>query len=161
MTFPPASIRGLFVAFVLGSVSHTLAQKPFLRTADAATQPSAAAHADLPAEAAYIAENDRAMKKMMKDMSVEPTGDVDKDFVAMMVPHHQGAIDMAVAVLRYGRNEQLKRLAQEIIVTQQEEIAVMRLAVGEPLPPSISSPTQPSKSFDRRPTTPPAARGRS
>jgi hypothetical protein len=58
------------------------------------------------------------------------------------VPHHQGAIDMALAVLRYGRNEQLRRLAQEIIVTQQQEIAAMRLAVGEPLPPSVASPTQ-------------------
>jgi hypothetical protein len=49
---------------------------------------------------------------------------------------------MAVAVLRYGRNEKLRRLAQEIIVTQQEEIAAMRLALDQPLPPSVSSPTQ-------------------
>ena len=94
------------------------------------------------AEAPFLAENDAAMAKMMNEMTVRPTGDVDRDFVAMMVPHHQGAIDMAVAVLRYGRNEQLRRLAQEIIVTQQQEIATMRLAVGEPLPPSTPSPTQ-------------------
>jgi hypothetical protein len=93
-------------------------------------------------EAAYLAENDAAMSKMMNDMTVKPTGDVDRDFVAMMVPHHQGAIDMAVAVLRHGSNEKIRRLAQEIIVTQQEEIAAMRLALGEPLPPAISSPTQ-------------------
>jgi uncharacterized protein (DUF305 family) len=98
------------------------------------------------AEAAYLAENDAAMAKMMNDMTVKPTGDVDRDFVAMMVPHHQGAIDMALAVLRYGRNEQLRRLAQEIIVTQQQEIAAMRLAAGEPLPPSIAAPTQNSPS---------------
>jgi uncharacterized protein (DUF305 family) len=84
------------------------------------------------------------MKKMMSDMAVTPTGDVDADFVAMMVPHHQGAIDMAVAVLRHGRNPQIRRLAQEIIVTQQQEIAAMRLAVGQPLPPSLAAPTQPS-----------------
>jgi uncharacterized protein (DUF305 family) len=95
-------------------------------------------------EAPFLAENEAAMKKMMNDMAVKPTGDVDADFVAMMVPHHQGAIDMAIAVLRYGRNAQIGRLAQEIIVTQQQEIAAMRLAVGEPLPPSIPSPTQPS-----------------
>ena len=94
------------------------------------------------AEAPFLAENDAAMAKMMNEMTVQPTGDVDRDFVAMMVPHHQGAIDMARAVLRYGRNEQLKRLAQEIIVTQQQEIAVMRLAVGEPLPPPIPAPTR-------------------
>src|SRR5258708_25586 len=64
-------------------------------------------------------------------------GDADAAFVAMMIPHHQGAIDMARAELRDGRNEQLRRLAQEIIVTQQEEIAAMRLAVAVS-PPAIS-----------------------
>jgi hypothetical protein len=98
---------------------------------------------DTDGEAAFLAENDVAMNKMMADMTVKPTGDVDRDFVAMMVPHHQGAIDMAQAVLRYGHNEQLRRLAQEIVVTQQQEIAAMRLAVGDPLPPSVASPTQP------------------
>jgi Domain of unknown function (DUF305)/Tripartite tricarboxylate transporter family receptor len=89
-----------------------------------------------------LAENGAAMKKMMGDMAVKPTGDVDADFVAMMVPHHQGAIDMALAVLRYGRNPQIRRLAQEIIVTQQQEIATMRLAVGQPLPSSTPSQLQ-------------------
>jgi len=83
------------------------------------------------------------MKKMMSDMTITPTGDVDSDFVEMMVPHHRGAIDMAVAVLRHGRNAQIKRLAQEIIATQQEEIAAMRLAVGQSLPASLPAPTQP------------------
>lgn len=59
-------------------------------------------------------------------------GDADLEFVAMMVPHHQGAIDMAMAELRHGHNEQLRRLAQEIIVTQRQEIALMRLAIGKP-----------------------------
>ena len=93
-------------------------------------------------EAPFLAENDAAMARMMNEMAVKPTGDIDRDFVAMMVPHHQGAIDMALAVLRHGHNEQIKRLAQEIIVTQQQEIAAMRLAVGEPLPPSTAAPTQ-------------------
>src|SRR6478735_6652665 len=91
-------------------------------------------------EAPYLAENVSAMTKMMIDMGIRPSGDVDADFVAMMVPHHQGAIDMALAVLRYGRNPQIRRLAQEIIVTQKQEIAAMRLAVGRPLPPSKASP---------------------
>jgi uncharacterized protein (DUF305 family) len=98
---------------------------------------------DVGGEALFLAENNTAMKKMMNEMAVRPTGDVDVDFVAMMVPHHQGAIDMAVAVLRYGRNPQIRRLAQETIVTQQQEIAAMRLAVGQPLPPSLAAPTQP------------------
>jgi hypothetical protein len=95
-------------------------------------------------DAPFIAENNAAMAKMMAAMNVKPTGNADEDFVATMVPHHQGAIDMAIAILRYGHNEQLKRLAEEIIVTQQQEIAAMRLAVGEPLPPSVAAPDQPS-----------------
>jgi uncharacterized protein (DUF305 family) len=95
-------------------------------------------------EAEFLAANEAAMGKMMADMTVTPTGDIDRDFVAMMVSHHQGAIDMAQILLRYGKNEQLKRLAQEIIVTQQQEIAAMKLAVGDPLPPSIPSPTRPA-----------------
>jgi len=95
-------------------------------------------------EAPFLQENDAAMAKMMAAMEIKPSGDVDADFVAMMVPHHQGAIDMAQAQLRYGRNEQLRRLAQEIIVTQQQEIVAMRLALGQPLPPSVPSPVLPS-----------------
>jgi uncharacterized protein (DUF305 family) len=85
---------------------------------------------------------------MMVDMGIYPSGDVDRDFVTMMVPHHQGAIDMAQAELRYGHSEQLRRMAQEIIVTQQQEIAAMRLAVGEPLPPSAAAPDQQSSTAD-------------
>jgi Domain of unknown function (DUF305) len=95
-------------------------------------------------EAAYLAENDAAMEKMMMDMSIKPTGDIDADFVAMMVPHHQGAVDMAQAELRYGRNEQLRRIAQEIIVEQLQEITAMHLALGHPLPPSVAAPTRPA-----------------
>jgi hypothetical protein len=89
----------------------------------------------------FHALSERAMATMMTGMDVAPTGDVDHDFVAMMVPHHQGAIDMAVAELTYGKDERLRRIAQEIIVDQQQEIAAMRLALGQPLPPSAPAPT--------------------
>ena len=82
------------------------------------------------------------MNKVTVDLMIKPTGDVDRDFVAMMVPPYQGAIGMAQAVLRDGHNEQLRRLAQVIVVTQRQEIAAMRLVVGEKLPPSVASPTQ-------------------
>jgi hypothetical protein len=94
------------------------------------------------AEAPYLAENVSAMTKMMIDMGIKPSGDVDTDFVAMMAPHHQGAIEMAQAELRYGRNEPLRRMAQEIIVTQLQEITAMRLSLGQALPPSVPSPDQ-------------------
>src|SRR5580700_443904 len=96
------------------------------------------------AEMPFLTDNVTAMSKMMVDMGITPSGDVDRDFVAMMVPHHQGAIDMAQAELRHGHNEQLRRIAQEIIVAQQQEIAAMRLALGQPLPPSDAAPDQPS-----------------
>jgi uncharacterized protein (DUF305 family) len=94
-------------------------------------------------ERRFLAENNAAMTKMVNDMTIKPSGNIDRDFVAMMVPHHQGAIEMAQAELHYGREAQLRRIAQEIIVDQIQQISLMRLAVGEPLPPSASSPTDP------------------
>ena len=99
-----------------------------------------------PEEAPFLAKSNAAMTRMMAAMKIKPSNDVDRDFVAMMVPHHQGAIDMAEAELSYGHNEPLRGLAQEIIVTQQQEIAVMRRALGEPRPPSVPSSHQPSSS---------------
>ena len=99
----------------------------------------AAAPAD---EAPFLAENAAAMHRMMAGMDAKPTGDVDVDFANMMIPHHQGAVDMAIAYLRYGTNERLRRIAQEIIVDQQPEIAAMRFAVGQKLPASAPAPTQ-------------------
>jgi len=112
---------------------------------------SSSIQAEFPGEASYLADNDLAMSRMMSSMVIKPTGDVDRDFVAVMAPHHQGAIDMAVAVLRSGRNPQIRRLAQEIIVTQQQEIAAMRLAIGAPLPLASPAPTQSADpmSFER------------
>jgi len=68
-----------------------------------------------------------AIDRMHHAMLTVPTGDPDRDFARMMIPHHQGAIEMAKVELQYGRNERLRRLAQAIIVEQQQEIAVMRL----------------------------------
>jgi uncharacterized protein (DUF305 family) len=62
-------------------------------------------------------------------MDIAPSGNVDEDFVAGMVPHHQGAIAMAEAELRFGRNPALRRIAQEIIITQQDEVVAMRRAL--------------------------------
>ena len=77
-------------------------------------------------EKSFLASTQASMRTMMAGMQSTPQGDVDQDFIGKMIPHHQGAIDMAKAELRYGRNEQLRRIAQEIIVEQQAEIAVMQ-----------------------------------
>jgi hypothetical protein len=134
---------------VLGWVVGRNSQPPFVISPLTLCSPSV--EAAFPEEKSYLVEQDAAMNRMMADMAIKPTGDVDRDFVRMMTPHHQGAIDMAQAALRHGRNEQIRRLAQEIIVTQQQEIAAMRLAIGEALPPSLASPTQISASSSSGP----------
>ena len=101
-----------------------------------------AQQAAMPDEGAFLADNEAAMARMMSAMEAKPTGDIDRDFVAMMVPHHQGGIDMAVLELRYGKNEQLRRLAQEIIVSQTQEIVAMKLAIGKQVTASVPAPTQ-------------------
>lgn len=111
------------------------------QSAGAHDHPSANATAVLQ-EQGFWKENEQAMDTMMSRMAIDPTGNVDEDFVAMMTPHHQGAMDMAVAELRYGKNEQLRRIAQEIIVTQQQEIVAMYQALGKPLPPAAPAPDQ-------------------
>jgi len=73
----------------------------------------------------------QSMAKMDNDMRAAPmTGDPDHDFAAMMIPHHQGAIDMAKPYLLHAKDPTLRRLAEEIIVTQQQEIEVMRLRLA-------------------------------
>ncbi len=82
-----------------------------------------------PATSAGTADRDMmaGMAKMNRDMTAAPaTGDADRDFVAMMIPHHQGAIDMAEVELRYGKDPALHRLARDIVAAQKKEIAMMR-----------------------------------
>lgn len=71
-----------------------------------------------------------AMARMNAAMATCSSGDTDREFAQMMTAHHQAAIDMAVLELRYGKDVTLRRLAQEIIVDQVQEIDVMRLATG-------------------------------
>jgi len=67
-----------------------------------------------------------ANDKMHRDMNIRFTGDADRDFAAGMIPHHQGAIDMARVVLRHGKDPEMKRLAESIIAAQEAEIAQLR-----------------------------------
>lgn len=74
----------------------------------------------------------QAMERMDAGMMApKPTGDPDRDFAAMMIPHHQGAVDMAKLELIYGRDPVLRRLAQAIIVEQQQEIELMTRSLRE------------------------------
>jgi uncharacterized protein (DUF305 family) len=76
----------------------------------------------------FMRAMDASMKRMDREMAAAPmSGDVDRDFANMMLPHHQGAINMAKAELLYGKDPVMRRLAQEIIVDQQSEIDAMQL----------------------------------
>ncbi len=89
---------------------------------------AAAAAQMTPYNAGFMQAMNASMKQMDRDMAEAPmNGDVDHDFATMMMPHHQGAIDMAKAELRYGKDPVMRRLAQEILVDQQSEIDAMQL----------------------------------
>jgi uncharacterized protein (DUF305 family) len=92
----------------------------------------------------------QAMDDMHRQMhAVKPSGNVDEDFVRLMLPHHQAAIEMAKVELLCGNDEVNRRLAQEIIVDQQSEIDLMRLWLSKhELPKPVS--TRPA-SEDKKP----------
>jgi len=76
----------------------------------------------------FAQDMEAGMKLMDREMSAAPMdGNIDHDFAAMMIPHHQGAVDMAKAELSYGRDPAMRRLAEEIIVDQESEIDLMNL----------------------------------
>ncbi|WP_158747299.1 DUF305 domain-containing protein [Acidisphaera sp. L21] len=77
-------------------------------------------------ENASTAGYKQAMQGMMKGMDVPYTGDADHDFVMGMLPHHQGAVDMARVELQYGHDLALRKLARDIIASQTKEQAFMR-----------------------------------
>lgn len=98
---------------------HSMPAPPVAPAAPAAAP---AATADAPSTTALRA----AMAAMHKDMDIAYTGDADVDFARGMIPHHQGAIDMAKAELRYGKDRRLRKLARDIVKAQEKEIAVMK-----------------------------------
>ena len=84
---------------------------------------------------AATSEFDRALQTVMVQMDaamcITPSDDADRDFARAMIPHHQGAVEMAKLELLYGHDPRLRRLAQGIVVEQSQEIALMRSILAD------------------------------
>ena len=85
---------------------------------------------------------EKANQKMHENMMMSFTGDADIDFVRGMIPHHQGAIEMAKVQLQYGKDPEIRKLAEDIIRSQEAEIAAMNawLAKHQSQPESQAQP---------------------
>lgn len=101
-----------------------LAQSTAPAPTDAPPQDAHAHSAAAPSNATEA--NHMAMQKMQAAMMAEPTGDADVDFVRHMIPHHQGAIDMARIQLQFGDDPELRKMSEDIIRAQEAEIATMQ-----------------------------------
>ena len=117
-------VISLATTLSVAATSFALAQDPkaMLHLRSAAKQAE---------EQQFLFANDLAISNTSREMLVTPTGDIDRDFAAIMIPQHRGAIDMAEAELKYGHNDELRGLAEKIVTQQQQEISILRRAAGE------------------------------
>ena len=117
------------LACMLGAVA--LCAAAFTAQAHADHAAGGAAHAGMNHAADATASDatrafEQGEEKMMKDMRRPFSGNADKDFVAHMIPHHEGAVSMAQVQLKYGKDPELRKMAGDIIRAQQREIAFMK-----------------------------------
>lgn len=119
MTTTRSLLAGAALVAALGLGGLALAQGHQSHGSHGAATPAAA---DTPATKDYKAAND----KMHKEMGISFSGDADVDFARGMIPHHQGAVDMAKVVLAHGKDPELRKLAEGVITEQEKEISFLR-----------------------------------
>lgn len=112
----------LAAPFLLAGIAVALAQGMDHSAGHGAGHGAPATTSEADARSAFEAAN----AAMHENMAVQLTGDADIDFARSMIPHHQGAIDMARIVLEHGDDPEMRALAEEIVEAQEAEIAVMR-----------------------------------
>ena len=120
LAYPIAFALVVAASMVAAIWAVDVLSRPQIAASTAATPP------ETRAEGPFLAVTNAAMTDMMTRMAAGPTGDVDRDFVSMMVLHHQGAIDMAKVVLAHGKDPEIRKLAEEVIKAQEGEIAWMK-----------------------------------
>jgi uncharacterized protein (DUF305 family) len=115
------------IAFSLGYGANSMQQKPTNANEHAQHE----GHSNMPAvsegsKSQSTQDFETVNNKMHRNMAITFSGNADKDFLAGMIPHHQGAIDMAEVVLKHGADPKVRKLAQDIITAQKKEIADMQ-----------------------------------
>jgi predicted outer membrane protein len=124
-------IISLATTLSVSAISFAMAQDPTGVQHHRAAGPDANQH--------FLLDSNPAPSKVSNSKLVEATGDVDRDFVAMMIPHHQRAIEVARVELKHGHNPELRRLAQKVLTERQNEISELQVAIGAA---SATSPVQ-------------------
>jgi uncharacterized protein (DUF305 family) len=118
-------------AFALGLGVSSMQQKPTIANEQHEQHAQHEGHTNMPAVSEgsmsqSTKDFETVNNKMHRDMAITFSGNADKDFLAGMIPHHQGAIDMAEVVLKHGSDPKARKLAQDIITAQKKEIADMQ-----------------------------------